>query len=343
MKTFEDLGRKVAQAWSSAGNDLAQFPQIATAALTAFDYNLALTELSDGVAKWMVQTDPLPEQINVHNTFGQPPVTVFHNGNFVVDLYFWTGFDTSVHSHGFRGAFKVLHGRSLEEIFTLTPKTQISPDVMITEPQLPALTLLEPGEVRTIGPGQELSHRVIHLDSPTITLCVKTINEPQLFQWHYFTNGLAIQKRHVSPSLVKKIYYFQYLLGIDSQHAFNFVDQLIATLDRSTQVNLCEDLSGGTLDLGDEALHEVLDRIYRQHAEAEWFQLYEQATQQQLGHLDFSSSNDALVRLTAHLVNTDRLNESEATTLLDRVAGHSLTRDEMKELLRAVKALATLA
>jgi len=56
------------------------------------------------------------------------------------------------------------------------------------------MSILEPGDVRAILPAEKLTHRVIHLESPTVTLCVKTINEPGLHQWEYYADGLALQR-----------------------------------------------------------------------------------------------------------------------------------------------------
>src|SRR5439155_8916147 len=132
-----------------------------------------------------------------------------------------------IHSDGFRGAFRVLHGRSLQETFQVKVSQRIAPGVMECEPGMPEMTLLEPGDVRTILPGEKLTHRVIHLEKPTVTLCVKTINEPRLYQWEYYPGGLAVQRRDLGPELIKEIYYFEYLLHRNAARAVRFLATLV--------------------------------------------------------------------------------------------------------------------
>src|SRR5690606_4266801 len=122
------------------------------------------------------------------------------------DLYFWIDFDTSIHSHGFRGAFKVLHGESLQETFHTPMKERFSDDLLYVDMSDVNVEKLPEGSVRTIAPGGDLTHRVIHLSNPTVSLCVRTVNEPILKQWTYFQNGLAIQRQALSPDLIKKLY-----------------------------------------------------------------------------------------------------------------------------------------
>ena len=193
MDPFESLVKRAERAWGRARNKLDAFPDFATRLLTEFEYGFSKGQLDQGLTRWFLRAAELPEQVSLHNTFGQPPITLFNNGKFVIDIYLWLTCDTSVHSHGFRGAFRVLHGKSLHETFKVKVSRRIAPGVMQCDPGIPRMTLLEPGDVRTILPGEKLTHRVIHLENPTVTLCVKTINEPGIYQWEYYPDGLAVQ------------------------------------------------------------------------------------------------------------------------------------------------------
>jgi hypothetical protein len=276
MNLFESLAQKVETAWGLNGHSLESFPEIATRALREFEYGMDQAALEQTLAEWFQQTRPLPPQINVHNTFGQPPITIFNNHKFVVDIYFWLTADTSIHSHGFRGAFRVLHGRSLHEEFTVKTLQEFAPDVHLTDLGIPQKTFLTAGDTMPILPGKDLTHRVVHLEKPTVTLCVKTINEESLHQWNYFPNGLAIQKRHVPAGLIKQIYYFQYLGGQNPDLATKFLEDLLDQCDLSLQMNLAEEISGGAYDLGEDFAGFIMDRIQDRHQDAAWFQRYQE-------------------------------------------------------------------
>jgi hypothetical protein len=302
MKQFDDLARKVARDWRRADGRLASFPGIATRALEAFSYDLTKSQLDEALGRWLLESPALPDQVNLHNTFGQPPVTLFNNGRFVVDLYFWLTFDTSIHSHGFRGAFRVLHGTSLHEVFAVKTSKRIAPDVALVNLGAPQATVLTPGNVRAIQPGQDLTHRVIHLENPTVTLCVKTINEPRIAQWKYFPNGLAIQMRRLDPHLIKKIYYVQYLLDQDAKHASSTLDRVLRGLDRSTCMNLYGAIAGGAYDLSERAALHFASRIRTLHGKTEWFRRYEGIDRLSMHELHFEECR-APGRLIAHLIN----------------------------------------
>ncbi len=303
MKPMEDLARRVALEWRRADGTLASFPGIATRALEAFNCELTKPQLDEALGRWLLKRSAHPDQVNLHNTFGQPPVTLFNNGRFVVDLYFWLTFDTSIHSHGFRGAFRVLHGSSLHEVFTVRRSRTIAPDVALVHLGAPQASLLKPGDVRPIEPGQELTHRVIHLENPTVTLCVKTINEPRIAQWKYFPNGLAIQMRRLEPHLIKQVYYFQYLMGQDAKHASSYLGQVLRTLDRSTCMNLYGAIANGAYDLSESAALHFAAQLRRLHGTSEWFKRYEAIDQLQLEELHFEACETPIGRLVAHFIN----------------------------------------
>jgi hypothetical protein len=277
MNPFAQISEQTERAWRQENYSPAAFPALATRILSEFQYKLDLKGLEAALATWLVQ-GPVPDQVNLHNTFGQPPITVFNNGIFLVEVYIWLTADTSLHSHGFRGAFRLLHGQSRHEIFEAKIIKEYAPDVVLTELGPPRVETLKPGDVRTILPGIELTHRVIHQGAPTVSLCLKTINETELFQWNYFDNGLAIRRRHVPQSLVKSIYYFQYLCGRDESAAANFLFAILANLDLSMQMNLFEEIGMGSIDLTEDTAEFIMETIATRNGESEWFQLYDEAT-----------------------------------------------------------------
>ena len=330
---FEQLTQSIEADWNKQSQNLEVFPEIATRALKDFDYDLSKEQLDQWLAEWFLKTSKLPEQVNVHNTFGQPPITLFNNGRFVLDIYIWLNFDTSIHSHGFRGAFKVLHGSSLHETFSVDSKKEFFKDAMTVDLKRTARESLQEGETRSIEPEKKLTHRVIHLENPTVTLCARTVNEVEISQWHYFINGLAIQKKLLSSDLVKKIYFTQYLLGQNKAEAEAFLKKLLDSLDTSVQMNLYEDLWRGSLELTEDSLQFIVDAVIERHGDTEWFKLYEEANPELLGLVDASHFDDPFFRLLGHFINSgDKL--SEVLPHLEKAFGQKLT---VKEVASALK------
>lgn len=341
MNPFESLGPQTENLWRNKAYDYAVFPELALSVLSDFKYSLDQSGLDQALAEWFIES-PIPEQVNLHNNFGQPPVTLFNNGKFVVEAYIWLNFDTSLHSHGFRGAFRVLHGSSLHEEYAVKTLDRIAPDVQLTELGLPKSEILLPGDIRPIAPGQELSHRVIHLENPTVTLCVKTINEPSVRQWNYFANGLAIQKRAVPESLVKSIYYFQYLCTRDEERAAKFLFEILNVLEISMQMNLFEEIAAGTLDLSEETAHFILETITARFSKEEWLKLYDGANLGKMTELDFSVSDLPLARLAGHAVNTG-MPPQELRALAAKLLGRAPGGEEIEAAVDSLADAATPA
>ena len=108
INSLEELGHCIERAWAKENDERALFSQISYDHLAKFSNRYSLEELEKDLAVWLANSK-LPKQLNIYNNFGQPPVTIFNNSKFVIDLYFWTDIDTSIHSHSFSGAFKVLY------------------------------------------------------------------------------------------------------------------------------------------------------------------------------------------------------------------------------------------
>lgn len=329
---FTSLALAVEREWSAVADSADKFPAIATRLLNSFQYDLSQEQLDQVLSDWLVKSSPLPEQINLHNTFGEPPLTLFNNGKFLVEIYIWRGCDTSIHSHGFRGAFRVLHGRSLHESFKVGVTQVIAPDVELTELGVPLMELLERGMVRTIEPGKELTHRVIHLSDPTVTLCVKTIGEKKLSQWHHFSNGLAIKKRHLDPALLKQLYYFQYLASRDGKLAESFLSDVLAKQDISTLMNLCEELASGGYQILEELVQLILESIYQCYHGTEWFRRYEEATAEHGNLIAFQHFSSARARLVAHFIN-EGLGLSSVQNMLGSIADSKGLKAELNPFI----------
>lgn len=96
--------------------------------------------------------------------FGQPPVVVASCGEVILQLLWWWDADTSVHDHGFEGAFLVLDGRS---VHWTRPHGGEGPSPGSVE-------VLTPGAVRAIREGPSSTHVVVHVARPTLTLVLRT-------------------------------------------------------------------------------------------------------------------------------------------------------------------------
>lgn len=321
---FLELAKNVEADWRANDLNLEAFPVIATTHLETFPSLAKCDTLNQELSRWLATSNQVPEQLNVHNVFGQPPITLFNNGRFVVDLYIWMNFDTSIHSHGFRGAFRVIVGRSLQELFAVHENKTVASDVMHSSLGLPRREILKTGAVATIWPGKAFTHRVVHLDQPTITLCVRTINEEAASQWNHFQSGISIQKQITSPGTAKSLYFAQYLLSQNISQAHDFIKNILDNLSISQQMNLYEEVSFAAYDLNEECVNLLLHSISARHQNSPWFTLYEKHYENLENHIPSFLFTDPQQRLLAHLLN-HHVETTEILSLLAQVhgTGHS--------------------
>ncbi len=247
--------------------------------LNQTNIDLDLEQIEDLVIKWSEREGELPDQVNVYNGFGQPPVTLFNNAKFVVDIYFWQTLDTSIHSHSFCGAFKLLHGESRHEVFKVNQKEFYFDDIFKSELKLITDERLIKGDTREIKRGLDFSHRVLHEHNPTVTLCIRTIND-KTEQWHHFENGLSIQKRSPSASDIKRLSIFDYLLHQNEKRAMSYLKSLMNRFSPSLIMNLYEQLSYDQMGLQEASVEVFFERVVQKFGHTPWYKTYMESFQE---------------------------------------------------------------
>lgn len=329
INQIKAIGEKVNIKWKQTGFDRDSFSKIALKELESFHLDIDLENLEAELAKWLCENE-LPGQVNVYNTFGQPPVTVFNNGDFVVDLYFWMHVDTSIHDHSFSGAFKVLAGRSLHEKFNVTSLERFSDDVMKSDVSLVDNKILNQGDSHEIIRGSSFNHRLIHIDAPTVTLCVRTVNDKTSSQWHHFSNGLSIHKKEMSQDVIKSLYYWQYLCLRNDDNAASFIDKKINSWTISQNLNLYEQLSIDQMNLEDELVEYIFNLIGYMYQNEQWFKLYNDFCQNALGHKTIDRE-ESIYRLFEHFINNN-YDALKSKSILESLLKRELNNEEQSYL-----------
>src|SRR3982751_818235 len=103
IPAIERLGGLVEERWRAANYDKAQFSRIATEALASA--RLPDEVRPDDLVAWALRSPSLPQQRDMASKFGQPPLTLFRAPRFYIDALHWLDGSTTVHQHGFSGAF----------------------------------------------------------------------------------------------------------------------------------------------------------------------------------------------------------------------------------------------
>jgi hypothetical protein len=189
MRIFSELGGAIEEAWKATSYDERALPTVAVSALR----KAALHERvrSDEVLRWAIAARELPAQDDLGARFGDPPLTVFSGRRFYIQVLFWLEGSTSIHRHGFSGAFMVLDGSSLHGSYAWKPRRRINTHFYTGELELVHAELLDRGAVVPIT--NDLSHSLFHLEVPCATVVVRTYSDADASpQYNFMPPSVAV-------------------------------------------------------------------------------------------------------------------------------------------------------
>lgn len=209
------LERGVAEAFRARGHDERLFAEVAAQVLLELRPERTLS--GHAILEWAIRTRQLPPAADPAGRFGEPPVTLHFGDRFHVDVYFWFSSTTAIHEHGFSGAFCVLEGGSVHTTYTFVPRSRTQGALWVGDLRYSNAEVLRPGDVRAILPGREFIHSLFHLESPSVTLVVRTHEDPTAQpQYTYGRPGLALDEQSVRGPLHRRLEALRALGRMDS-------------------------------------------------------------------------------------------------------------------------------
>jgi len=185
---WQYLGDDIRSRISEHASSQEAFAEIATHVLSAVP-SPAIDAVS--VAEWMIDTKVLPKQVNLHSSFGEPPLVVYQTESFFMELLFWFPSATSIHAHAFSGAFAVLSGHSIEVEYEFHEEVHRGEIASIGRLEPRSLAFISPGVVHSINASPSSIHRVVHLGNPSLTLVARTYNTTSDRQFRFHRCGFA--------------------------------------------------------------------------------------------------------------------------------------------------------
>jgi len=219
------LGRLIEQRWAARRNHVAAFPEVSVQALLDVDIPDTLDPATILAA---AATGGLPEQVDPNSEFGRPPLTVYRSREFFVSTLFWFDGTTSIHQHGFSGAFRVLAGGSLHAPYEFDTAEEVTHRLAFGTLQLQQPELLEVGMARTIEPGNRFIHALFHLERPSVTVVVRTYSQPTgQPQFNYLRPGVAYDPFFRHHGLQRQLQSLSALADIDRQAALAAAGELV--------------------------------------------------------------------------------------------------------------------
>jgi len=171
---FKELGCTVLERWKRVNFSLAKFPGIARAALEERP-PAEHVDLAAFMREFLLNDE---QPLQTHSGFGQPELVAYEHPRFYIQILFWLDGTTAIHQHEFSGAFHVMHGSSIHADFEFVNAQSVTSHFRVGDVRMKKIELLEMGRTVPIISGRRDIHSLFHLDTPSVTVVVRTQNDP---------------------------------------------------------------------------------------------------------------------------------------------------------------------
>jgi len=225
---FEKLGRTVLERWRQQNFSLEAFPELARIAIDEAppSENVDLEEMIHE----FLANDEQPFQSQ--SGFGQPELVAFNDPRFYIQILFWMEGTTEIHQHEFSGAFHVMQGSSVHSEFDFVGARSVTPHLRLGDLRMKHIELLETGRTVPITSGRECIHSLFHLDTPSVTVVVRTHHDPGTGpQYNYLPPHIAIDPIHADALTMRRKQLLDVLETLNHPSYVTLVGEMVESLD----------------------------------------------------------------------------------------------------------------
>jgi hypothetical protein len=225
---FKQLGETVLSRWKRENFSLSKFPEIARSAL---DKNPPAdrVDLPALMRDFLLEED---QPFQTDSEFGEPEIVAYSHPRFYIELLFWMDGTTDIHQHEFSGAFHVMHGASIHAHYAFEKAQSVTPYLRVGNVRLKKIELLESGRTVPILSGQQDIHSLFHLNSPSVTVVVRTQHDPGTGpQFNYLPPHFAIDPHFSDKLTMRRKQLLDVLEQAEDPGYAELVTEMIADLD----------------------------------------------------------------------------------------------------------------
>jgi hypothetical protein len=255
---IETLASEIDAAWARVGYAEDDFCELAAECLSKpFSSDFSFSNLARRICEGM----ELPEQRRSDEGFGQPSLTLHHGERFLIEALCWHSGTPAIHQHSFSGAFRIVTGQSVHTRYSFTPHCHLD-RITLGELRLESIELLDDSTTVLIPQGSALIHSAFHLDSPSMTLVVRTHQtaDPELT---YLPPGIAYDSAARTPGLIKRIQMLDTLNETSHESYLECVHAAITHADVSDGMNIV--MRQGSHRVDDRTFLRFLDHLGSLH------------------------------------------------------------------------------
>lgn len=225
---FTELGRTVLARWKAENFSLAAFAPIAQAVLEERPPSEHV-DVAELIREFLLNDE---QPFQTQSGFGQPELVVYDNPRFYIQILFWLEGTTDIHQHMFSGAFHVLQGSSIHSHFRFEGAQPISSHIQVGNLRMTDTQLLETGSTVPIVSGTGYIHALFHLDTPSLTVVVRTHTDPGTGpQFTYLPPHIAVDPFHSDALTNRRKQLLDVLEKTDDPGYAEMVAEMLQELD----------------------------------------------------------------------------------------------------------------
>lgn len=232
---FEKLGRTVLERWREQNFSLEVFPELTRLAIDEAppSENVDIEEM---IHEFLFNDE---QPFQSESSFGQPELIAFNDPRFYIQILFWLEGTTEIHQHEFSGAFHVMQGSSVHSEFDFVGARSITPHIRTGDLRVKRIELLETGRTIPIISGRECIHSLFHLDTPSITVVIRTHHDPGTGpQYNYLPPHIAINPLHADSLTARRKQLLDVLETIEDPAYGSHVNEMMERLDFERGFNI---------------------------------------------------------------------------------------------------------
>lgn len=208
LQRIELVGAELARRWRAREHDPQHFAALAVEVATEarLDQGFALAELGAAILGGQSTPNLGHQGILSEQSFSDGAFTVYRHPGFRIEVLVWVDGSVAIHDHQWSGAFQVLAGSSLHSEYAFQTRGGAGPYLAFGELTRSCFESLAPGDARpvqrTTGPGSVPSHRLFHLDRPSVSLAISHYPAHGGMQYEFLEPGIALESfTSVTPDL----------------------------------------------------------------------------------------------------------------------------------------------
>lgn len=245
---FSDLGRSISAKWKQANHSLSAFPEMVQKSLEERPPSEHV-DLDELIRDFLLN-DEQPFQSS--SGFGQPELIVFDQPRFYIQVLFWLDGTTDIHQHEFSGAFHVLAGSSVHSHFEFENPRPVTAHFRLGDLRWKGSQLLETGATVPIVSGPACIHSLFHLDTPSITVVVRTRSDPGTTpQFTYLPPHVALDPVQDDPLTMRRKQLLDALEQSGDPSYLDLVLTMLADLDFERGFFILQNCMGHLREIGE--------------------------------------------------------------------------------------------